>query len=71
MWSLPVCDFELQLWRLSPTGRRRLLVLLASRVPEEVVSRTCVVCPSCLRPPFSITLIFRPVRACLKVTVAS
>ena len=25
-----------------PTGRRRLLVLLASRVPEEVVSRTCV-----------------------------
>ena len=24
------------------TGRRRLLVLLASRVPEEVVSRTCV-----------------------------
>ena len=53
------------------TGRRRLLVLLASRVPEEVVSRTCVVCPSCLRPPFSITLIFRHVRACLKVTVAS
>ena len=42
MWSLPVYDFELQLWRLSPTGRRRLLVLLASRVPEEVVSRTCV-----------------------------
>ena len=42
MWNLSVCDFWLQLWRLSPAAGRRPLVLFASRVPEEVVSRTCV-----------------------------
>ena len=57
MWNLPVCDFWLQLWRLSPAGRRPL-VLLASRVPEEVVSRRCAV--ACPRPPFSLPRIFPP-----------
>ena len=32
MWSLPVCDFELQLWRLSPTHRPST-ALSAARFP--------------------------------------
>ena len=61
MWNLPVCDFWLQLWRLSPAAAgRRPLVLLASRVPEEVVSRRCAV--ACPRPPFSLPQSFPPER---------
>ena len=59
MQNLPVCDFWLQLWRLSPAAAgRRPLVLLASRVPEEVVSRRCAV--ACPRPPFSLPQSFPP-----------
>lgn len=65
MWNLPVCDFWLQLWRLSPAGRRPLVLLASRVVPEEVVSRRCVACP---RPPFSLPLIFQPETALEKRT---